>query len=244
MPRAMRSNLALKLATVALGAATLAIAAGQLPAQADYGPPPPPPNAPGGFHAVITSQTIGPAGGVIGPVRINGLTVALTIRPGTFTTPVQITLTAPNPLEIGAGGHPGYRAVGGVGVQIEVNGKPYTGNFGRSLTLDISGFAISPGVRVGVWDGTEFKFIAATVGGPTVRVSFVGSGDFAVFVPTGGGRGGQQAGSVRSGRATAVVHSTRVRQQVVLTSLYLAPAGLSPAGIGVLAPEWLAASSH
>ena len=214
MPRAMRSNLALKLATVALGAATLAIAAGQLPAQAAYGPPPPPPNAPGGFHAVITSQTIGPAGGVIGPVRINGLTVALTIRPGTFTTPVQITLTAPNPLEIGAGGHPGYRAVGGVGVQIEVNGKPYTGNFGHSLTLDISGFAIWPGVRVGVWNGTKFKFIAATVSGPTVRVSFVGSEDFAVFAPTGGGggRGGQQAGSARSGRATAVARSTRVRQ--------------------------------
>ena len=250
MPRAMRSNLALKLATVALGAATLAIAAGQLPAQADYGPPPPPPNAPGGFHAVITSQTIGPAGGVIGPVRINGLTVALTIRPGTFKTPVQITLTAPNPLEIGAGGHPGYRAVGGVGVQVEVNGKPYTGNFGHSLILDISGFAISPGARVGVWDGTEFKFIGATVAGPTVRISFVGSGDFAVFVPTGGGgTGGQRTGSVRSGHATAVVHSTRVhstrvRQQVVLTSLYLAPAGSSPAGIGVLAPEWLAASSH
>ena len=26
---------------------------------------------------------------------------------------------------------------------------------------------------------------------------------------------------------------------VVLTSLFFAPAGLSPAGIGVLAPEWL-----
>ncbi len=161
MPRAMRSNLALKLATVALGAATLAIAAGQLPAQAAYGPPPPPPNAPGGFRAVVTSVTIGPGGGVIGPVRIDGLLVALTIPPGTFTTPVQITLTAPRGLGIGSRGHPGYRPVGGVGVLVQVNGVPYTGNFAHRLTLDISGFSIGPRDRVGEWNGTIFQFIGA-----------------------------------------------------------------------------------
>src|ERR1039458_6738353 len=129
MPRAMRLNFAQKVATVALGAATLAIAAGQLPAQAAYGPPPPPPNAPGGYRAVVTSKTIGSVGGVVGPVRIDGFEVTLTIPPGTFSTPVQITLTAPNQPGIGNGGHLGYRSIGGVGVLIQVNGKAYTGNF-------------------------------------------------------------------------------------------------------------------
>ena len=250
MPRAMRSNLALKLATVAVGAATLAIAAGQLPAQAAYGPPPPPPNAPGGFHAVVTSVTIGPGGGVIGPVRIDGLLVALTIPPGTFTTPVQITLTAPNGLGIGSGGHSGFRPVGGVGVLVEVNGVPYTGNFAHRLTLDISGFSIGPRDRVGEWNGTIFQFIGANVSGHTVVISFVGSEDFAVFAPTGrggggGGRfGGPRSRSARAGETTAVTRARHMPEQAILTSLFLAPAGSSPAGIGVLAPEWLAASSR
>src|ERR1700728_251092 len=87
MPRAQRFHLAQTLATVALGAATLAIAyAGQLPALA-YGPPPPP--APGGFQSVVTSTTIGPGGGVVGPIEVDGCKVSVTVPAGTFSTPVQ-----------------------------------------------------------------------------------------------------------------------------------------------------------
>ena len=149
MPRAKRFHLAQKLAIVALGAATLAIGTGQLPALAYGGPPPPP--APGGYTAVVTSQTIGPHGGVIGPVRVGKCSVALTVRPGTFKSNVQITLTAPTVQGIGDGGQPGYTAVCGVGVLIQINGKLYTGGFGHSLTLDISGFSIGhvPGSSCG-----------------------------------------------------------------------------------------------
>ena len=130
MPGAKRFHLAQKLATVALGAATLAVInPGILPAQAAYVPPPTSTPPPGGYTAVVTSVTVGPAGARIGPVRIDGLLVTLTIPPGTFTTPVQITLTAPNVLGVS---EPGYRAIGGVGVLIEVDGKPYTGTFNHS----------------------------------------------------------------------------------------------------------------
>jgi hypothetical protein len=232
MPRVKRFHLAQTLATVALGAATLAIAyAGQLPAQA-YGPPPPPP-APGGYTAVVTSVTIGPAGGVIGPVEIDGCRVSLTVPPGTFKTQVQISLTAPSVAGVGNGGHPGFRTVCGAGVLIQVNGKPYTGSFGHSLTLIISGFAIKPGDRVAVWNGKTFVFVSATVAGDAARISVTGSGeDFAVLAPGGGGGG-----------TAAVVHSSHGSRQAVLTSLFLAPAGSYPAGIGVLAPEWLTAVS-
>ena len=70
MRRANLFNLAQKLATVALGAATLTIAyAGQFPALA-YGPPPPPPVAPGGYQAVVTSTTVGPAGATSSSISV------------------------------------------------------------------------------------------------------------------------------------------------------------------------------
>lgn len=245
MPGAKRHHLAQKLATVALGAATLAIAnAGQLPAGAAYGPPPPPPNAPGGYTAVVTSVTIGPDGRVIGPVEIDGCRVALTVPRGTFTTRVQITITAPTVQGVGDGGHPGYRPVCGVGVLVQVNGKPYTGNFAHPLILDISGPGIRSRDRVGEWNGTEFRFISSAEAGDTVRISFVGSEDFAVFAPTGARFAGQQTGSMRQGQVTAVFRGSRAAEEAVLTSVFLAPAGGSPAGIGVLSPEWLAASSR
>ena len=198
MPRAKRFHLAQKLAIVALGAAALAIGTGQLPALAYGGPPPPP--APGGYTVLVTSQTIGPDGGVIGPVRVDVCSVALTVPRGTFKSQVQITITAPTVQDIGDGGQPGYRAVCGVGVLIQVDGQPYTGGFGHELILDISGINITHNARVVVWNGTEFVHVAATIAGPTVRVRFSGSNeDFAVLVPGGG----SQSGSSRTEVATA-----------------------------------------
>jgi hypothetical protein len=235
MPRAKRFHLAQTLATVALGAATLAIAyAGQLPALA-YGPPPPPP-APGGFQNVVATATIGPAGGVIGPVQVDGCRVGLIVPPGTFQTNVQVSITAPAVSGVGNGGHPGYRAVCGVGVGITVNGHQYAGTYGHSLTLTISGVLIKSGDRVAVWNGTSFVFTGATVQGGSAHISFKGSGeDFVVLAPGGGGGGGR---SPQRG-FTAAARSSHGTQGAVLTSLFLTRAGQSPAGIGVLAPEWL-----
>ena len=77
----------------------------------------------------------------------------------------------------------------------------------------------------------------------------MGSEDFAIFAPTGvaaavGPIRRPRAGAARTGGTTAVTRAGHMPEQAVLTSLYLAPAGSSPAGIGVLAPQWLAASSH
>jgi hypothetical protein len=240
MPREKRSNLAQKLAMVALGAATLAIAyAGQLPALA-YGPPPLP-VAPGGFQSVITSTTVGPGGATIA-INIGPCKASLTVPPGTFTTPVQLTITAPSVAGIGNAGHPGYHALCGIGVGITVNGTIYTGTFGHRLTLSISGSAIRPGDRVVVWNGSSFVFLPASVDGFGLRFSFTGSGeDFAVLAPGGGG-GGQFA-SPRRGVNTAA-RSSHGTREAVLTSLFLRPAGHSPAGIGVLAPEWLTINSR
>jgi hypothetical protein len=234
MPRVKRFSLAQKLATVALGTATLAIAyAGQLPALA-YGSPPPPPVAPGGYQAVVTSTTVGPAGASIA-INIGACRATLTVPPGTFSTQVQLTITAPNVREIGDAGHPGYRAICGIGIAIAVNGTIYTGAFGHQLTVTITGFAIKHRDRVVLWNGTSFGFVPATVDAIGVHFSFTGSGeDFAVLAPR---RGGQFV--VPPGAVSAAVSSSHGTRDAVVTSLFLTPVGLSPAGIGVLAPEWL-----
>ena len=244
MPRAKRFSLTQKMATVALGTATLGIAwAGQLPALA-YGPPPPPPVAPGGYQAVVTSTTVGPAGASIA-INIGACRATLTVPPGTFSTQVQLTITAPNVREIGNAGHPGYRAICGIGIGITVNGTIYTGTFGHQLTVTITGFAIKHGDRVVLWNGTNFAFFPATVDAIGVQFSFTGSGeDFAVLAPRRGGQyvvppGAVTAAARNASARNAVAGSSHRTREAVLASLFLAPVGASPAGIGVLSPEWL-----
>lgn len=236
MPGAKRFHLAQKLATVALGAAALAVVnPGMLSAQAAYVPPPTSHPAPGGYKAVVTTVTVGPAGKLI-RAEIDGLEVTLTIPKGTFSTPVQVSLLAPNVLGVGSSA-PGYRAVGGVGVLIEVNGQPYTGTFGHSLTLDISGATITSRDHLAAWNGTAFVHVSAIVSGHTIQVSFKASdADFVVLAPTGGRSAG--------GRTAGTAHFNHAASEAVFTSIFLAPASASPAGIGVLAPGWLAAFSH
>ena len=141
--------------------------------------------------------------------------------PGTFSTQVQLTITAPNVLEIGNAGDPGYRAICGIGIGITVNGTIYTGTFGHQLTLTIPGFAIKHGDRVVLWNGTSFGFVPATVSSIGVQFSFTGSGeDFAVLAPRAGwpvrgpsGRGQhrrpQQPGNPGSGSGQPLPHARR-----------------------------------
>jgi hypothetical protein len=171
----------------------------------------------------------------VGPVEVDGCKVSVSVPAGTFTTDVQVTITAPSVSGIGDGGHPGYHAVCGVGVGITVNGKAYAGTYGHSLVLTISGL-VRPGDRVAEFNGKTFVFVGATVRGFSAQISFQGSGeDFAVLAPGGGGGG---VSSPRRG-VTAAVRTSHGAQEEVLTSLFLRPAGQSAAGIGVLAPEWL-----
>lgn len=240
MPRIKRSKLAYRLATVALGGATLAIATGQLPAQAAYGPPPPPP-PPGGYHNVVTSQTCGPGGCVI-TARIDGLLVSVTVPAGDFPNSAQITLLAPSVHGIGRAGHLDYRAIGGVGILVQVNGTTYTGTFAKPFTVELSGRQIRPGDRAAVWNGTTFVFISSTETGDTEEFTYDSGAeqDFAVLAPLRGGRGGQRGAPAR----TTGFSRRGQLSHLVLESMFLAPSDQYRAGSGVLSPEWLAARSH
>jgi hypothetical protein len=190
-PRALVNGLAL----LALAGAGL-IAGGAPAAQAasGYGPPPPSPPVPGGYFVVVTSVTVGPKGGKIGPVKVHGARVTLIVPAGAFPGKVQITLTAPSLTGIGDGGRTGYHAVGGVGILVQRHGTRYPGTFLKPLSLTISASSIKPSSIVVVWNRTRFVTVpGARVQRGSVRLSFDSDPDYAVLAPLAPIRGATRA---------------------------------------------------
>lgn len=177
-----------RVAIVMVGSAALAVAAaGGALASTGYGPPAPvAPAVPGGFSAVVTSQTIGPASGKIGPVDVDGIPTTLTIPAGAFPGRVQITLTAPNLAGVGAAGFAGHSAVAGVGIRVQENGSTYPGTFLKPLTLTMSSSSITRSSVVVVWNGAAFVTeSSATVTAGLATVSFDSDPNFAVLASAG-----------------------------------------------------------
>jgi hypothetical protein len=174
-----------RLAVVTLGsAAMLVVGAGGALAAGGYGPPAPVvPPAPGGFSAVVTSQTIGAGGGQVGPVTVDGVPTTLTVPAGAFTAAVQITLTAPSLAGVGTGGLAGHHAVAGVGVQVTQDGSTYAGTFLKPLTLTVSSSSITSACTVVVWNGAAFVAAGGTVSAGAATVSFDHDPSFAVLAP-------------------------------------------------------------
>lgn len=174
-------------AMVVAGAAMVAGSAGRAMAADGYGPPGPgTATVPGGFSAVVTSQTIGAAGGTVGPVDVAGIPTTLTVPAGAFSGPVQFTLTAPDLASVGAGGFSGHRAVAGVGIKVQKNGSTYPGTFLKPLTLTMSSSSITTSSIVVVWNGTAFVTeSSATVTAGRATVTFDHDPNFAVLASAG-----------------------------------------------------------
>jgi len=79
-------------AAVAWGSAGVALASTS--ARQSVPPPITTPAPPGGFSAVVTTQTITPAGGTVGPLLVAGAEVTIHVPPGAFPADVQLTVTA------------------------------------------------------------------------------------------------------------------------------------------------------
>jgi hypothetical protein len=141
---------ALHLAALGLSAATaLSLAAPANAAVANYGPPQPPPNQPppGGFNCILTSRTIKPWGGRIGPLRDGALRITITIPQYTFPVPVQLTITEPYSRFRPCQGVPltrlrGFRLFGGIGIEVTLANSPY-GLFPHPIRLRISAINVA-----------------------------------------------------------------------------------------------------
>src|SRR5580693_296633 len=174
-----------KLSVIALiGAASVCGTAGIAAAAATaYGPPPPATSVPpGGFTAVITTVSVGPAGGTIGPVSVDGADLTVTVPRGAFPSVVQITVTAPDLSLITPPA--GITVVAGAGIQVTLNGAPYPGTFLKAVTATFRSSKIMPSSDVVVWNGTSFVIDpASTTTEGMATVSFDSDPDFAVESP-------------------------------------------------------------
>jgi hypothetical protein len=183
LPLARPGKLVRLLTVIAVAAAALVMtgASGARAATA-YGYPSPGTPTPGGYASVVTSRTIGPAGGTIGPLRAGGLLVTLRVPRGAFPFRLQVTLTAPNVAAIGNAGFPGYRAAGGVGVHITRNGSKYQGFFGKLVRLTMRAPSINWSSMVVAWYGTSWvRWMDSSARNGAASLGLEGDPDFAVL---------------------------------------------------------------
>ncbi len=190
MRRIWMRKLGQRLAIVVLAGAAVLVTtgAGGALAAGGYGPPAPvPPKVPGGHCAAVTSQTITPAGGTIGPVTIDGAAVTVIVPAGAFPVPVQITLTAPNLCAIGTARFRCFKVVAGVGVQVQENGPAYPGPFLKPLSLGMSSPSVTASSILAVWNGTAFVTDPEFTARPgELKAGFDTDPDFAVLTPACG----------------------------------------------------------
>ena len=198
-------------AALATGIVTLAGPATALAARG-YGAPPPSGTVPGGYHTVLTSQTITDKGGTIGPLTDGSLKVTLVVPPDAFTSSVQITLTSPDVSQIGSAGFTGYHAVGGLGVQVDKGSTAYSGTFAKPLSLGLAASSITSRSIVVNWSGSKFvKSATSTAVTGVATVTFSTDPDFAVLRS-----GSSVAGSTSAGTGEPFIGETLIALLLVL----------------------------
>jgi hypothetical protein len=179
-----------------------ALMAGPATALAAYGPPPPvTAPVPGAFTQVVTSVTVGPAGLFIPHFDLDGLNASLRIRPGTFLQQVQVTITEPfvrhAPLTtaylgqrqvcghaagIGNAGFPGYCAISGAGILVQINGAVYTAPYLKSMILRIN-WKPKLSTKIVFWNSLRFVKAPHTRDRRHyARIQVSANSDFAVLV--------------------------------------------------------------
>jgi hypothetical protein len=165
--------------------AGLAATAEASTAHSQYAPPPPPPVALPGFTTVLTSRSIGPAGGTIGPDTCDGASFVLTVPAGAFPTTVQITEFCGNLGVLAPAVFAGFTAEAALGVEVQLHGGVYPGTFLKPLTLTSSDAAYTAASVVGLWNGVSLTADPNVTSAPgVVSVSFDTDPDFAFMSPT------------------------------------------------------------
>jgi hypothetical protein len=188
MPQIFRSRLVRRIALAAIGGAALLLADSGV-ALAGYGPPVPPTPPPGGIFCVVTSQTVGVAGKVIGPLRLGALTATVTIRPRTFLAPVQLTVTqpfgpstvCPGNSGIGNAGFRGYHAVGGIGIVVQRGGSNFRGFFRGLIIVHFSSPLITRSSLIVAWNGRHFVRVPSAVSRGAATTALVQPANLAVL---------------------------------------------------------------
>ena len=165
---------------VAWGAAGVALAS--TAGRQSVPPPVTTPAPPGGFTEVVTTVTITPAGGVVGPVTVDGARVTVYVPAGAFPADVKLTITEPHLPAITP--TPGFTVTAGAGIQVTLNGSPYPGTFLKPVTVTFTSPNITASSQVVVWNGSSFVIDPdSTVTAGSASVSFDTDPAFTVQSP-------------------------------------------------------------
>lgn len=174
---------AIVLISLAAASATGGAAFAATTSDSGYGPPPvSTPLPPGGFSTIVTSVTIGPGGGTVGPLTVDGCIVTTTVPAGAFAMSVQVTITAPDLADIPPQHH--RMVVCGAGITISVNGVKFAGTFLKPITAVFGSPNITAASDVTIWNGTSFVTDPnSTESAGSASVSFDSDPAFAVETP-------------------------------------------------------------
>ena len=176
---------------VLLGTAAYAAGSGYTPTTN-----PAPSGTPGGYSQVVTAETIPPNTTTTTTiaVKVDNIPVAVVVPPGTFSSPVQVVVTAPTLSQVTSGvqslGYSGYTAVAGLGVSVvKSSGQLYKGSFLKPITVTVSNSNIGSGDRVVEWNaaGTFSKVPSASIQHGKASWTFQQDPAFAVLAPKNNG---------------------------------------------------------
>ncbi|HVB42319.1 MAG TPA: hypothetical protein VNF47_06365 [Streptosporangiaceae bacterium] len=258
MPRIRQWMLVQRLGAAMLGAAAIVLAGSGI-AQAQYGPPQGPIPVPGGYDEVVVSETIGTGGTDIGPVSGGGLEATFGLLAGTFPSSVQVTIVQPDVTLIGNAGFPGYTAVAGIGMVIQLpNGQDYNGFLLHPITITFSAPNLEPGDFIVAWNGSRFVRVPGVVIHDhmvTIRLDSQASRYqyFAVLSPTGSIVTGRAAAPNQQSPQSQSAQSQSAQSQPaavpaplrfgvnepIFAEFFMPASGIPLPGFGVLAPRWL-----
>jgi hypothetical protein len=166
------------------GLATATVAQAGTSAIRQYGPPPPPPTSQPGFTTVVTSVTICPNGGIVGPAVVDGASVELDVPPGAFSTCVQITIFEGDLTVIRGAVFTGFTAVTAIGVEATLNGAEIQGTFAHPLDLIVRDPGITASSIAATWNGVSLlPYPDVTVTAGEMQIFFDTDPDLAVLTP-------------------------------------------------------------
>jgi hypothetical protein len=183
---------------IAIASVSLLSTGVALAAPGGYGPAAPtgPAGTPGGFAAVVITQTVGPAGGTIA-ADVSGASVSVIVPAGAFASPVQLEVTKPDlsaitPSALSSVGFPAYTAVAGLGLKfLDSAGKPLTGSFAKAVDVTLTGSNLGvTGEKVVELQGaTAASVVGSSLGAGAITVHLLQDPNLVVVNPTASGTG-------------------------------------------------------
>lgn len=161
------------LSTIIGISAVALMAAPALAAGTGYGPTAPQaPTAPGGFNTVVTSQTLPVTGGSV-TATSSGAKLLLSVPPGDFPKPVQVTVLAPPTPP------PGSQLA--FGISFALGGQAVSGTLPKPVTFTITDSSIKAGDVVVEWNGSSWvRYAGATASNGSVTITLTSDPAFAV----------------------------------------------------------------